>query len=307
MNCDLIVHVIDASNPHASRQRQAVLRTLNDLRRLDESTITSAIEVHNKADRLTEQQRREWAARHRANNLEMSELLSNGEGRQARCRGDQDFAHGDKLGSEGGIQGSQRTHADVQRAGGPSPLISEDGLAILLSAHNRNETDGLVHVITRRLRAASPRRRYALRINNTSSTVSTQAAQNVDSSIGEKAGFEHLALLQDSESIGSMSGGSTLGMGEDRVCTNSCAGSAETRRLRACSFPVSATSVSTSDMAAEQLAFLHSHPTITIITTRAAADGVSLLVDVEMDELAYQTFVGRWGCGVLAAEGKEDG
>jgi len=48
-------------------------------------------------------------------------------------------------------------------------------------------------------------------------------------------------------------------------------------------------------LANEQLAFLHSHPAVRVLGTRAAEGGATLVADVEMDELTHSIVAGRWG------------
>ena len=61
LECDAVVLVVDASDPRAEAQRETVLQTLRTLK-LDEALLESRIELHNKADRLNDEERQHWHA-----------------------------------------------------------------------------------------------------------------------------------------------------------------------------------------------------------------------------------------------------
>jgi hypothetical protein len=299
----LIVHVIDASSPHAARQRASVLGTLLSLPSLDAATVAAAVEAHNKADKLTPQQRSEWVARHGATGADpgsgmytlgddvhkvtaeqRSEWVARHAGAAAGAAGTVRLLEGDSAG-RGQASGEAKTHeawdadgdGDAGANDGSRPDVRGGGNAVLISAQEGDGCDELLQLITRRLREASPRRRYALRIGSAGTA---------------EAGHEHTTGSGRKEESGFRS--------SPREKTSSsrwAEGSPPSSRF-AEGNPRS--SRSDEGIASAQLAFLHSRPLVTVHGTRAAADGVTLLADVEMDELTYRTFVGRWGQGVIA-------
>jgi hypothetical protein len=215
------------------------MRTLCSLPSLDPAAVYAAVEAHNKADKLTPEQRSEWMARH-----------SNAAGAGSAMRS----LEGDCAELDGGEASGRATRVAAGSVDdGTWPHAVGNSGAVLISAQDGDGCDELVQLITRRLRAASPRRRYVLRIGS---------AGTAD------AGAEHRASGQQ---LGSVSdpGTSPHSNGTEQGVVSA------------------------------QLAFLHSHPLVTVHGTRAADDGATLLADVEMDELTYRTFVGRWGRGVV--------
>ena len=65
LECDVVVLIIDASDPRAAAQRETVLQTLRDLK-LPEELLGARVEVHNKCDKLSDDERRKWHEVHAA-------------------------------------------------------------------------------------------------------------------------------------------------------------------------------------------------------------------------------------------------